>query len=66
MGNTRVGTCNFKTFKHAVNYYSQYGFNERDVKRKVAESEIVIGTSGLEGKHINWDLDGRAYYIVQD
>lgn len=39
-----VGTPYFPTLSHAVAYYEPYGFDESDVRGKIEQGEIHLGT----------------------
>ncbi len=40
----RTGTAYFPNLWHAAKYYRDYGLTTADVRRKVSESEIHLGT----------------------
>ena len=62
---TTVGTANFMTRRHAIEYYKDYGHDSKDVDRKLHDGEIFIGRPARElGTLITVDVDGR--YHLRD
>ena len=59
------GTSYFITFEKACRYYADYGCDQRDVARKIAEGEISIGEPPIKaGQHRRTNTDGR-YWIIE-
>lgn len=60
----RYGTANFKNRTAAYNYFTDYGFNCADVRRKIDAGEIRVGTPPVKvGDTLTIDGDGR-YWIA--
>lgn len=57
-----VGTCNFLDANSAVKYYASYGFDKKDVARKIADGEINIFPPTITNRNYEWftlDADNR-------
>lgn len=62
----RTGTCNFKTFEAAVDYYATMGFERREVAFKQAQGDFEVGKPKLlRGQRTKLDSDKR-YHIEDD
>lgn len=62
----RTGTCNFKTFEAAVDYYATMGFERREVAFKQAQGDFEVGKPKLlRGQRAKLDKDKR-YHIEDD
>jgi hypothetical protein len=55
---TTIGTCYFKSLKHAVAYYHHY-CDEEWVKQKIQDGEIQIGKPQKFGHRVQLDSEGR-------
>ena len=61
---TRIGTCHFRTFYDAVDYYRDYGWTRNEVLNKVDDKEIYIGPPSVNaGESLGLDSDNR-YFIT--
>jgi hypothetical protein len=58
---TRTGTGYFTSFDKACEYHSPYGYNQEDIRRKIADGDISIGEPKY-GNNPKADADGR-YWI---
>lgn len=58
---TRVGTSVFRTMGDAIKYYRPYGLGTADVARKLADGEISIRPTLLEGEQ--FDADWRIWRV---
>ncbi len=60
---THTGTCHFKNVLSAIHYYNPYGIDKKEVIRKIARKEIVIGNIPKNWRGY-YDMNGR--YIRTD
>lgn len=65
---TKIGTSFFQSMRSALAYYANCGTDAAEVKRKVADREITIGTPPpVKGASIILTDDGARYaYIFED
>ncbi len=61
---TSIGTSHFKDLYSAYRYYAPYGYNDKDVDRKISEGEIHIGAPTLKpGETLSMIDNGTRYAI---
>ncbi len=62
-----IGTSHFSSVSSACIYYRAYGYDSKDVARKISDGEISIGRPVLKiGEKLSIDSDGRYQITVKD